>query len=76
MVYQLHLVCVLLWKKRSSYLLRVDECRGHAQSRDQRNAEGVVIVIIDRPENDARNLEDIERMYDLESNWLVLVDPG
>lgn len=63
-------------KERYSYLLCVNECRGHAQSRDQRNAEGVVIVIVDGPQNNTRNLEDIKRMYDLGSDWLVLVNAG
>lgn len=55
-------------KEINSNLFRVDEGRGDAQSRNQRNAEGVIIVIIDGPENNARNLEDIERMYDLRSD--------
>jgi hypothetical protein len=45
----------------------VNQCRRYAQGRDEQNAECVIIIFIQRPQNNAGNLKDVERMDDLQS---------
>jgi hypothetical protein len=45
----------------------VHQCRRHTQSGDKQNAERVIVILVQRPQNNAGNLKDVERMDDLQS---------
>ena len=47
------------------YLLGIDQSGHDADNRNQGNAKGIVIVIVQGPQNYAGNLEYVERVNDL-----------
>jgi len=50
---------------QSTYLQRVHKCCDDAENRDDSDAECIVVIIVDAPKDDTRNLEDVEGMDDL-----------
>ena len=48
-----------------AYLLGLQESAHNADCRYKSNAKGIIVVIIQRPQDDTGNLEDIEGMDDL-----------
>jgi hypothetical protein len=47
-------------------LLCVNE-HSDAKGRDEREAEHIVVIVVQTPQDDTRNLEYMEQMYDLQS---------
>ena len=47
------------------YLLGIDQSGRNADNRNQGDAKGIVIVIVQGPQDYARNLEYVERVNDL-----------
>lgn len=45
-----------------TYRPRLDNCRGDAENRNDENCRGIVVVVIQRPQDQARDLKNIEGM--------------
>ena len=56
-----------------TYLLGLDECGDDTDGGNEGNAERVVVVVVQRPQNNTRDLEHIERVYDLKRLRIVRV---
>ena len=51
--------------RKRNHLLRFNKCRYDANDGDEGDAKCVIVIIIQAPENEAGDLEDVERMDDL-----------
>ena len=49
----------------NTYLLCFNQRSRDTDHRDKSDTEGIIIIIIQRPQDDAGDLEDIKRVYNL-----------